>query len=537
MNYSTSNFDLEFAPLGFKWGGTQVTGLPLISEPDGGLSEPLLAFFGYSVVSDRVAISSLRPEAFTLRQWLVFLYNKGLTLFDGTDELLIEFRNELGWSVEAEVGAKNESGKKRQSNEKFEKRKRISTKLGTIFTFYRDLPFALPFMYGGKRTPTFVGQNKDDRNHPITLKLGWDRKKKLHVQKWFYAVRVRVTPRTPRAVKPKESERLYSYLRGHAFRVQKKRRLAAAPIKDQIVADRNWLIAVAMVGGGLRCEEVSRLSVYQLAAALFDAGITSSLIDLDSIAEDKDAKKRIISKVLSLKDRKEYAFLSVRITGKGLKTRYVPFQIETVCDLLEVGVWGCRHQQMKLWNRADQDKLSPEILLSFQTKKALDSGTIGDIIAKGFKACKIPKSAHQLRGLFATVTAAAMWREYFSQNQYRFDQVLINMALTDLAAALGHSSINTTVRYYVDKELHANLTKIDSKSANLFRKIWDILVMGRRELSDVRTNILIQFVDRLSLSEDSSFFTLATSMMLNDPRLILDQTHHPSRPTLAYDAS
>lgn len=298
MRYLTSDFDLEFAPPGFKWGGGYVPGLPLLSYPEGQLVEPVLAFFGYSAAGDRVAISSLRPEAFTLRQWLVFLYNRGLLIFDGTDELLIEFRNELGWSI----GADAEGEKKRQSEVSLEKRKQIATKLNTVFTFYRDLPFAFPFSSGGKLTPTFVGPNEGNRNHPITSRLDWSRKKKLHVQKWFYASRVKPAPKAPRAATPKEAERLYSYLRGHAFRLQKKHRLAVAPIKDLIIADRNWLMARTMAGGGLRCEEVSNLTVHQIAAALFDAGITNSIVDLESIADDENARKRIVAKVLSLQN-------------------------------------------------------------------------------------------------------------------------------------------------------------------------------------------------------------------------------------------
>ncbi|NSY68407.1 hypothetical protein G6L35_05980 [Agrobacterium tumefaciens] len=534
MSYQTSDFDLEFAPLGFKWGGVYVPDLPLLSFPDGQLVEPVIAFFGYSVTKNRVAISSLRPEAFTLRQWLVFLKNKGLSLLDGNDELMIEFRNELGWSIGADAEAK----RNRQSEISLEKQRQIATKLNTIFTFYRDLPFAFPFRIGGQRTPTFVGPNEGNRNYPVTSKLDWSRKKKLHVQKWFYASRVKPTPKAPRAATPKEAERLYSYLRGRAFRVQKKHRLAIAPIKDLIIADRNWLMARTMAGGGLRCEEVSDLTVHQIAAALFDAGITNSIIDLESIARDENARKRIIAKVLSLQGGTEYAFLSVRITGKGSKARYVPFQLQTVCDLLEVGIWGCRQQQIALWRSSGSNCTPPpEIFLSLQTKEALGAGSIGDIMAAGFRACRISKSAHQLRGLFATVTAAAMWREYFAQNQYRFDQFLINKALNDLAAALGHASVDTTIKFYIDKELHANLTKIGTKSAKLFRKLWDVLVMERRELSDFRTDILLKLADRLSRSEDNSIFTLATFTMLEDPRLDPHQTTPLSKPRLAYDAS
>jgi hypothetical protein len=533
MKYQTSDFDLEFASSECKWGALHVPGLPLLSLPDGRLDLAILAFFGYSAAKGRVAIRSLSPEAYTLRQWLVFLFNKGHSLFDGSDQLMIEFRDGLGWP--------NKEGNeldKRTAAASIDKRKVISTKLNTIFMFYRDLPAAYPFMSGGQLTPTFVGENKSNKKYPITYKLAWNHKSKFHTQKWFYSLRVKTTPKAPRAATIKEAERLYSFLRGHAFRIQKKHRVAIAPEKDMVIADRNWLMARTMAGGGLRCEEVSELTVFQLAAALFDAGITETTMDLDAIAEDVAAKKRIIARVLSLQDGREYTFLSVRVSGKGSKTRYVPFQIQTICDLLEVGVWHCRHRQISAWKRLEHSfSPPPELFLSFQTKSALSAGSIGDIVAAGFRACGIARSAHKLRGLFATVTAAALWKEYFAQNQYRFDQALINKALSDLATAMGHASVDTTVKFYIDKELHSHLTKIGTKSAKLFRKLWIILVMERRELSDLRTDILLNFADRISRSEDNSIFTLATSAMLEDSRFDTHKQASQVKPKLAYDAS
>lgn len=533
MTFCTSDFDLEFATSDYKWGDNPVPGLPLISLPDGTLSEPLLAVFGYSAVSDRVAISSLKPEAFTNRQWLVFLYNKGLSLFDGNDELMIEFRNHLGWDI-----GSNESRKERSSTASVEKNKQIATKMQHVFTLYQLLPLAIPFGSGGNRTPVFIGPNTENRNHPITFKLIWSRKKKRFIQKWFYHRRIKSAPKAPRATTIKQSERLYTFLRGHAFRVQKKKRLPHAPEKDLIIADRNWLMAKTMAGGGLRCAEVGDLTKIHIAEALFDAGITDTIVDLDAISDDERAKKLIVAKVLSLQDGKEYSFLSVRITGKGTKTRYIPFQIQTICDLLEAGIWGCRRRQIEIWKLSDPTYSPPtHIFLSFQNKMALDEGTIGDIIASGFRECMIKSSAHKLRGLFATVTAAAMWREYFAQNQYRFDQVLINTLLSDLARAMGHASVDTTVKYYIDKELHKHLTKIGTNSAKLFRRLWDVLVMERRELSELRTELLLKFADRLSRSEDDSFFTLATSAMLDDPRLNPEAFRPFDKPQLAYDSS
>jgi integrase len=513
--YSTADFQLTFAGKDFSWSKQVMNGLPLLRCPNGLLFEPVLAFFAFSELESRVAIRSMRLEAYSIRQWMVFLQNKGLSIFDATDKLMTEWRTVLGWPDEP-LSIRTKKNKKDTGT-----KVRIERKLHHVFEFYRVLPQAMPFMDGGRPTPIMVAPSKGTINYPITFELVWNSRKKQHTARWARATGIALIPKPPIAATEKEVNRLYTYLRGYAFRVQKRLKNSPEALKKaEVLSDRNWLMAKTMAEGGLRCEEVSMLTVDHLSEALTEAGITEEVLDLDRLADDDHLKRKIKARILSLREGKEYSFVSVAITGKGRKTRYVPFPPQTVCDLLDVGVWTCRRRQVAVWTEFDSEyRAPPYIFLSYQSKGELDEGSIGDIIGKAFRNLGIKKSAHKLRSFFATVTAAALRRQYFAQNQYRFDQALVNRVMDDLARALGHATIDTTVKFYVDKQLFAHLTKLGTAEAKLFSRLWDTVVMGRMTISPKQQEILLGIVERFGQVDDQSFFTLAQEALLNDQRL------------------
>ncbi|KAB1085791.1 site-specific integrase [Neorhizobium galegae] len=518
VDLTTSDFKLTFADRDFIWSGKAVPGLPLLRWPNGDLCEPVLYFFGHSAIENRVAMKSMRPEAYALREWLVFLWNKGINLLDVNDKLLEQFRREQGWP-DADPFEKAVHRKRKDTPSIARTKRCIERKCHQIFEFYRLLPVAMPFEDGGARTPTFTGRALGTQAYPLTAKVAWNARKKQEYLRWVRSERIFVIPRPPIAATENEVVRLYGNLRQHAFRVQSRLKLDQPTDKDWIVSDRNWLIANVMAKAGLRCEEVSDLTVHQLAAALNEAGITDEVIDLDAVFEE-ELQKKISARILSLKKGEEYAFLSVTTIGKGGKTRSVPFPPSLVVDLLIVGVWGCRRKQLNIWRSSDPRFVSPSALfLSQQTRSQMDEGSIGDIIGKAFRDCRIKKGAHKLRGYFATVTAAALWNEYFAGNQYRFDQALVNKVLDELARALGHAQITTTVKFYLDKQLFAHLTKIGSPQAQLFRRLWDTLVMGKNELSERSTTLLSQIMARLAATRDDSMLIEVLETVLKDERL------------------
>jgi len=513
MPYITSDFRLTFAKDNFIWSNAPRPGLPLLRWPDGTLCEPVLYYFCYSAEKKRVKISSMGPESFTLRQWLVYLANNGLTLFDVDDDLMEKWRTDQGWIV-----ASKGKGKSKLTKGDLATNLRIGRKLKHVFDFYRTLPMAMRFTWDGKRTPVYVGENVDGRRFPIGTKRQWNGVKKRDEDVWVRAEKLEPPVRFPKVATPEQVQVLYNYLRGRGFREQQKLKLAFPPEDAEMLGARDWLIARTMAAGGLRCQECSDLSVRQLAEALHASGITDEILDLDAISEDDALKRKIKQKVLSLKDADEFAFLLVRITGKGSGSgteRSAPFPPSLICDLLEFGVWGCRR---RLLAKSQDGTNSDFIFLSEMTKSGLTSGSVGDIIGRGFRMCRIKKSAHDLRGFFATNTAASLWKEYFASNHYRFDQALVNKVLDNLARFMGHSQVTTTIKYYLDQPLFKHLTKVGTAEANLFHKLWNTLVMGTRKLTTKQADLALRVTQLIGDSDDDSMFLQALDYLTKDER-------------------
>jgi hypothetical protein len=510
--YANSDLKLTFAGPDLVWFKVKRPRLPLLRWPNGQLCEPALYYFGHSARERRVRISSMASEAYTIREWFVFLMNKGLTVFDGSDELLEEWRLSMGW--DSDVDKKGGKEDQAQQKDNF----RIEVKVHRVFEFYRFYPSCMPYEKDGTPARVFVGENSGTSLFPIGSKLAWNGRKKVNYPVWIGSERVSKAMGVPKVPTKADLTKMYAWLRGKAFRLQQLEKTDFPSEKAQIQGDRNWLTARTIVGGGLRCAETSTLTVGHLAIALFSCGITKKLIDLDAIADDEPEKQKLVKAILSRRHSTEYTFINVDITGKGQKSRLAPFDISLVSDLLVHGVWGCRSKQIKAWKASDPEfRPPPYVFLSYKTKDKLDPGTLGDLIKRAFMQTGGTGSAHKLRAYFATVTAAAMWREYFAQHHYRYDQALVNDVLQRVATALGHSRVTTTITFYVNQPLLKALTTVGSAAARLFRDLWDIFVMSRGELSTTRANILLKIAMLLSDNPDSSEVVQVLEIISNDP--------------------
>ncbi len=412
------------------------------------------------------------------------------------------------------------------------KNSRIERKLQHVFDFYRHLPAAKIYDEGGLATPLFVGA-PGKIGFAIGSKIRGKKKKIV----WVRSYSAPVIIRPPRVPDQEELQTLYNYLRGRGFREQKRLKLSVPPFDLQFISDRDWLMARVMAAAGLRCQEVADLTIQQLSTGLCDDGLLNNSVSLENLSYvEKLALKR---RLMSLKAAQDLAFVLIPIEGKGSgtgqtggKERLAPFPPGLICELLD-HIWG--HRATLLASGRSYEKCA-NVFISTETKVALKPGSIGDIIGKAYGACKLKGSAHKLRGHFATITAAALWREYFALNQYRFDQALVNKILDQLASYLGHSFVNVTIKHYLDKSLFKYLTRVGSEETKLFHTLWDIIVMKKRNLTEKQSSLIATLSQMITESDDDSLLMSALHMISTDRRFSTDVRKDCKTISLAYDS-
>ena len=113
----------------------------------------------------------------------------------------------------------------------------------------------------------------------------------------------------------------------------------------------------------------------------------------------------------------------VGITGKGPKDRKVPFALDLMRDLLEVGIWTVRRQQLAMWGTGEsRQKQDGWIFLSFSTKRHLSAGAVGDLMKAAFKACGVRGSGQRLRAHYATMMAARLLDHNMALNNFQYQR-------------------------------------------------------------------------------------------------------------------
>ena len=361
-----------------------------------------------------MALSSLKKEVYVLRDWWMWLDFNKKRWNEASDQLMSDWRE-----------AMKDRG---QHSDEHISDQRIHDKCHTVFTFYDKLPAIMDL------PQNFVGPNGPIR--PVVEPRFGHMGVRNSAKQW--ALNEGYVRNTVRRKVPDE------------ILVQKVLTSLRNTSKNPDINDRNWLIGRVMAEAGLRRVEVSRLDEKMIEQGLRDERLislqkTKSLADI----EDRQERESILRTLEQLHLQKHRENIWIKIKGKRDVIRETPFPIELVKDLLIFGIWGARRNQIIRW-RSSSPKLqiASNIFLSSH-KKPMGAGAIGNLVKQAFTSNNSNLSGHRLRAFFATTMAIKLWSEAYAQNNFRWDQTVENLVLEQVARALGHKKIDTTVRYYV----------------------------------------------------------------------------------------
>ncbi len=409
-------------------------GLPLLHWLDGTVCEPVLAYFAWSAEKRRVAIASMRGEAYAIRQWFAFCASIKVAWDEPSDASLAAWRD----AMEGDSGQDIEKS-------------RVERKLRQVFDFYWLLPRAMPICTDGVGTPSFVVEA--DGAAPASRNILTFRMAK-GVPAWSGATtasRISFPRPTPSA---QEVADILTRLRTGAVDA---RNVAGGEKLRLLMAERNWLMGRCMAEAGLRAQEVADLSMSAIDEMLTRAGLLERVRRqrgrhrLDALCKNETGWSTLINGIERL-EREHRQTLRIRIDGKGSKARLAAFPLDLVRDILEIGVCAVRRWQLVRWIAIDHDHAPPTCLfLSTKTKRGFTAGGVGDLMKAAFAAKPvISGSGHRLRAFYATSTAIRIFRESLATTGGVLTRATVEFALRLIAEALGHSSSSTTVRFYLD---------------------------------------------------------------------------------------
>jgi hypothetical protein len=94
--------------------------------------------------------------------------------------------------------------------------------------------------------------------------------------------------------------------------------------------------------------------------------------------------------------------------------------------------------------------------------------------------------------------------------------------------------VTTTIKYYVNAPLFKHLTKIGTAEAELFRKLYELIVMRKNSLSKLRQGLLLEVAGLLVEHQDGSKMVQALQLLINHPD-IAPRRNSTSGPTLVFD--
>lgn len=346
------------------------------------------------------------------------------------------------------------------------------SKVARVFGIYVNLHKAMPFTGDGPRSPVvrLVAGTADvgtsllsrmcDDNPPsgparsakggMGMSLQYLSARKLKKsQRWMFAGK-RTPPGAPRPILTDYQadvvlQRLRSGIGGEG--------IAAYP---ECLCERDWMIGRAMRGAGCRADEASRISLDSILEML-KADRLPLKIDaldmhpLDALAADTAAWHMLMGEIDRLEDAGRET-MSLVVTGKNGKTRLAPVGFGFVRDVLEVGIASARRAQLAAWRSAGWRAVAPtELFLSGKTKTHLSASSISGLLRKAFaEEPAIPGSGHRLRANYAVTTAIRIFGACLRRFGGQMSPAMVQAAFADLAAALGHSNISTTVTFYLD---------------------------------------------------------------------------------------
>lgn len=481
-------------------------GFPLLHLPDGTLCELAFSVFDWLHDDRCLSMGTLRRLAFDLRQWLAFCSWRGWDAEEPNDERLAAWRTFLmdpsGGGLSAGLAEK---------------------KAARVFGIYVNLHRAMPVGRRGTRTSVILVM-KDKAtaakdllavlcdDGPIEPAVGItgmddrcsaDRLTARRVRKglrWTRAGRKQVSG----LPKPIPTER-----QAGDVLVRLRSGVAGEGVADypSYLADRDWLIGRAMQGAGCRAVECSRLSLDAISAMLTADGLLSGITalagthPLDALAADPIGWRALLGGLerLEAMGRKT---MSLPVTGKNGKARLAPVDLGLVHDLLQVGVASARPAQIAAWRGAGWRGAPPaELFVSDRTKSALREGSIGDLLKHAFDiAPAIPGSGHRLRAFYAVTTAIRVFGDCLARFGGETSSTLVEAAHAELAAALGHSSISTTVTFYLDmaRVFHAQGLKQRDQVLSVIQKE---VANAPGRLTDEKLRVLAKTVRALLRAE------------------------------------
>lgn len=491
-------------------------GFPLLHLPDGTLCELAFSVFDWLHDVRRLSVGTLKRLAFDLRQWLAFCLRRGWDVEEPDDERLAAWRAFLmdssGAGLDAGLAEK---------------------KVARIFGMYVNLHCAMPVGRHGARA-SVIRVIKDRTPATDLLEVlcndgtvepaagipevdegcSADRLTARRVGtglRWTRAAK-RKPGGLPRPI-PTERQardvltRLRSGVAGEGA--------AGYPAH---LAERDWLIGRAMQGAGCRAVECSRLGLDAISAMLRADGLPSGVAapagehPLDALAADP-AGWRALSDGLERLEAAGRRTMSLPITGKNGKSRLAPVGLDLVRDLLQVGVASARPAQIAAWRAAGwRGALPAELFVSDKTKGGLREGSISDLLRQAFgTAPPIPGSGHRLRALYAVTAAIRIFGDCLARFGGETSSALVEAAHAELAAALGHSSISTTVTFYLDmarvfhgqglKQRDRVLSIIQREAANAPDRLTDakLLVLGKTVRALLRAELGSEYIELLDL--------------------------------------
>lgn len=485
---AASAYKIIKAPDDFRWRGQWAPGLPIVCEQDGSVCEPISMFLGWSYWNKRVSLSSLQKEAYVLREWWAYLEKIRCPWERATDRHLSDWR---------------ESMRERTADEAIGK-VRISHKCHVVFTFYQKVPAAmdLPKVFVSRKGPITESETID-----LSLR-GLGRRRKPGKQWALNGIEGKNNVRrgTPDAGL---AAKVLTYLRNSS------KPDARDGLRTEDTNDRDWLIGRVMSDAGLRGSEVSRLALPAIWRALAREGIAVEAARINGTPTE-EVRKSLLHSLDHLQHAKHRENIWVIVTGKGEVTREVPFPISLIRDLLVIGIWGLRDSQLARW--AKGNRRAPqveEVFLSEKTGRALTKGAIGNLIKQAFTACGSDLSGHRLRAFFATQMAARLWHEVYAQNGFRWDQTVENMVLDQVARALGHAQVDTTVKHYVAL---AQMTYFNVPTKSKLKQLRET-AMALKELAKPELDLASRVASRLAEEPAGSPFAQALEALLDHPGL------------------
>ena len=488
MNVSSLDLRMTSAGKHFTWFEEKYPSLPIVRNPDGTISQVLTFYFGYLARTKKEGASSLEKRAYTLREWMAFLLSHGMTWTHGAcDRIMHRWRQ-----------AQKESGVDISDNQ-------IEVKLQRVYEFYLHIPDAMKFDENGVRVPEFVGSARD--GFPITIK-SFPLRGDEDYSTWSGQDRTRPAPAHPSILDDIQVESVGN---------------AARSATDILKGDRDWLLTSCMSRGGLRGAEVADITCSTITDSLRRENILAAvearfgpMRSIADIADNAEAQEVVLTSLKVFEQRRRRDYIFVIITGKGNKQRHAAFPVDLVRDILTIGIWTVRRHQLATRPPTGDAGVPKEVFLSFKTCDGMLPGSVSDIVKVAFIEAGIEGSGHELRKYYATNTANRILRRALDDFGY-LTQAVLNTVYDQVASALGHSTVNTTTRHYVNVAM-VHFTGLQAKrQRRRLLYVWETLLAQQDNLDAERIRLCGTAIRSIaSVPKNSDLFAILEGA-LTDP--------------------